>query len=219
MMPPQPPSPPDTRPTAGAPTRLRADARRNRERVLAAARELFATDGLSVSLDEIARQAGVGPGTVHRHFPTKEALIAAVAIDRLQQVIAQARGLASAEDPAAAFRTQLSRMLAYGDDSAPLKSALAGTDLDIRTAAPEIAGELRDAVGVLLLRAQDAGAIRPDLDIEDLMALLAGTFQAIRYAGANTNSRQAQRLTGVLLDGLRPTPADHTTPPRTRRLT
>ena len=198
----------NTAPPGGAPTRLRADARRNRDRILAAAQELFASDGLAVSLDRIARQAGVGPGTVHRHFPTKEALIAAVAIARLQQVVAQARSLATAEDPGDAFRSQLLRMLAYADDSAPLKSALAGTDLDIRTAAPEIAAELRDAVGLLLIRAQEAGAIRPDLETEDLMALLAGAFQTIRYAGVHTNSRQARRLTAVLLDGLN-SPPEH----------
>src|ERR1700733_1381243 len=90
------------------PKRLRADARRNRDRVLAAARELFANDGLSVSLDEIARRAGVGPGTVHRHFPAKEDLIAAVAIGRLEQIVEQARNLANADDPGAAFRSHLS---------------------------------------------------------------------------------------------------------------
>jgi AcrR family transcriptional regulator len=192
--------------TGGAePKRLRADARRNRDRVLAAARELFASDGLSVSLDEIARRAGVGPGTVHRHFPAKEDLIAAVAIGRLEQIVEQARDLATADDPGAAFRSQLSRMLAYADEIGPLKSALAGTDLDIRTAAPEVAAALRDAVGLLLVRAQDVGAIRADLDVDDLMALLAGSFHAIQYAGVNAKSRQAQRLTAVLFDGLRRT--------------
>ena len=127
------------------PKRLRADARRNRDRVLAAARELFASDGLSVSLDEIARRAGVGPGTVHRHFPAKENLIAAVAIARLEQIVEQARNLANADDPGAALRSHLSGVLAYADDNAPLKSALTGTDLDIRTTAPEVRAALRDA--------------------------------------------------------------------------
>jgi AcrR family transcriptional regulator len=191
------------------PRRLRADARRNRDRVLAAARELFASDGLSVSLDEIARRAGVGPGTVHRHFPAKENLIAAVAIARLEQIVEQARNLATADDPGAALRSQLSGVLAYADDSAPLKSALTGTDLDIRTAAPEARAALRDAVGVLLVRAQQAGAARDDLNIDDLMALIAGWVHAIQYAGVNATSRQAQRLSAVLFDGLRPTTEHH----------
>jgi hypothetical protein len=95
-------------------------------------------------------------------------------------------------------------MLDEGDHSTPLKSALAGTDFDLRTAAPTVATELRDAVGVLLGRAQRAGATRTDLDIDDLMALLAGAFHAIQYAGVKAKSRQAERLTSVLFDGLRP---------------
>src|SRR5213080_2420166 len=88
----------------------RADARRNRERVLRTAQRLFATEGLGVSLDEIARRAGVGPGTVHRHFPAKEALYLAVAIDQLKQLVAEAEVLAATGDPAALF-TLLSRMM------------------------------------------------------------------------------------------------------------
>src|ERR1700744_2247985 len=83
------------------PNRPRAAPRRTRDRVLTAARELFASDGLSVSLDEIARRAGVGPGTVHRHFPAKENLIAAVAIARLEEIVARARKLATAGEPGA----------------------------------------------------------------------------------------------------------------------
>lgn len=182
---------------------LRADARRNRERILEAAQELFAgPEGLSVPLDEIAEHAGVGAGTVHRHFPTKEALIAAVAVSRIQQVVTLATSLATADDPGAALRQQLSVMLAEGDQSAPLKSALAGTDFNIRTAAPDAAGELRDAVNVLLRRAQKASAIRPEIDIDDLMAALAGTFHAIQYTGERFDSRHAKRLAGMFFDSL-----------------
>jgi len=183
---------------------LRADARRNRERILEAAQELFAgPEGLSVPLDEIAEHAGVGAGTVHRHFPTKEALIAAVAVSRIQQVVTLATSLATADDPGAALRQQLSVMLAEGDQSAPLKSALAGTDFNIRTAAPDAAGELRDAVNVLLRRAQKASAIRPEIDIDDLMAALAGTFHAIQYTGERFDSRRAKRLAGMFFDSLK----------------
>ena len=184
---------------------LRADARRNRERILEAAQELFAgPEGLSVPLDEIAEHAGVGAGTVHRHFPTKEALIAAVAVSRIQQVVTLATSLATADDPGAALRQQLSVMLAEGDQSAPLKSALAGTDFNIRTAAPDAAGELRDAVNVLLRRAQKASAIRPEIDIDDLMAALAGTFHAIQYTGERSDSKRAKRLTAMFFDSLQP---------------
>src|SRR5215831_17728002 len=102
----------------------RADARRNRERVLRTAQQMFAADGLGVSLDEIARRAGVGPGTVHRHFPAKEALYLAVAVDQLEQLAADARVLAAAGDPAIALFTQLSRMMASGAANVAVKSAL-----------------------------------------------------------------------------------------------
>jgi AcrR family transcriptional regulator len=184
---------------------LRADARRNRELILEAAQALFATDGLSVPLDDIARRAGVGPGTVHRHFPTKDALIAAVAMSRLQRVIALAHKLATAEDAGAALRRQLSAMLTEGDHSTPLKSALAGIEFDIRTTAPDAAAELRTAVNTLLQRAQSAGAIRADIDIDDLMATLAGTFHAIQHTGTRTESDRAQRLITLLFDSLNPT--------------
>src|SRR6059058_3651061 len=83
----------------------RADARRNRERVLRTAQQMFAAEGLGVSLDEIARRAGVGPGTVHRHFPAKEDLYLAVAVDQVEQMAAQAKVLAATGDPATALFT------------------------------------------------------------------------------------------------------------------
>lgn len=198
-------SPLDQPPSTENPRRpLRADARRNRERILEAAQTLFATDGLSAPLDEIAARAGVGPGTVHRHFPSKDALIAAVAVSRLEQIVTLAQTLATAEDAGAALRRQLAEMLAEGDHSTPLRSALAGTEFDIRTAAPKAAAELRTAVNTLLQRAQHAGAIRPDIDIDDLMALLAGTFHAIQHTGARFESERAQRLIALFLDSLHP---------------
>jgi AcrR family transcriptional regulator len=184
---------------------LRADARRNREQVLRAADELFATEGLSVALDEIARRAGVGPGTVHRHFPAKEALFAAVAAGRLERIVEHARTLADAADPCDAFLAMLTRMLDEGTASTPLKAALAGTDLDLRTAAPAIASELRGALRTLLARAQQAGCIRRDIDVDDLLALVAGAFAALRHADAETTPSRAARLTAVLFDGLRVT--------------
>src|SRR5690242_19730377 len=83
--------------------RPRADAVRNRQRVLSAAREAFAESGPAVSLDDVARRAGVGPGTVHRHFPTKDALFAAVIADRLQDLSTRASQLSGSPDPGAAF--------------------------------------------------------------------------------------------------------------------
>jgi AcrR family transcriptional regulator len=181
---------------------LRADARRNRERILEAARALFTgPEGLAVPLDEIAARAGVGPGTVHRHFPTKDALMAAVTVSRLEEIVALAARLATAADPGDALREQLCAMLAEGEQSTPLKSALAGTDFDIRTAAPEAAAELRSALAVLLRRAQDAGAVRADIDVDDLLSALAGAFHAVQHGGGS-GSKRAARIIAMFFDGL-----------------
>ena len=167
---------------------------------------MFATEGLGVSLDEIARRAGVGPGTVHRHFPTKEALYLAVATDQLQQLMAQAKVLAATDDPATALFTLLSWMMATGAENATVKSALAAAEFDLRTAAPDIAADLTRHVADLLIRAQAAGAVRDNLTAEDLMALLAGAFAAIRHAGAETSRKRSAHITQIILDGLRPQP-------------
>jgi AcrR family transcriptional regulator len=190
--------------TAHGPDReLRADARRNRDRVLRTAQQLFATNGLGVSLDEIARRAGVGPGTVHRHFPTKQALYLAVATDQIEQLVAQAKTLAATDDPAALF-TQLARMMAMGAENAAVKSALVAAEFDLRTAAPDLAADLTRQVADLLARAHTAGAVRQDVTVEDVMALVAGAFAAIRHANAETSQKHSAHLAQIILDGLRP---------------
>jgi AcrR family transcriptional regulator len=197
---------PATPPAAhGSDRELRADARRNRERVLRTAQRLFATEGLGVSLDEIARRAGVGPGTVHRHFPAKEALYLAVAINMLTRLVAEAETLAATGDPAAVF-TLLSRMMAAGAENAAVKSALAAAEFDVRTAAPDVAADLTRHVADLLDRAHAAGAVRDDVTAEELMALVAGAFAAIQHAGAETSGGRSAHIAQLILDGLRPSP-------------
>ena len=202
----QPPEPAPAEPAAhGSDRELRADARRNRERVLRTAQQLFAAEGLGVSLDEIARRAGVGPGTVHRHFPTKEALYLAVATDQFKQLVAEAEVLAATGDPAALF-TQLSRMMATGAENVAVKSALAAAEFDLRTAAPGVAADLTRHVADLLDRAHAAGAVRRDLTVDEVMALVAGAFAAIRHAGAETSRERSAHIAQIILDGLRPQP-------------
>jgi AcrR family transcriptional regulator len=197
---------PVTSPAAhGSDREPRADARRNRDRVLRTAQRLFATEGLGVSLDEIARRAGVGPGTVHRHFPSKEALYLAVATDQFEQLVAEAEALATTDDPAALF-TQLSRMMATGAENVAVKSALEAAELDLRTAAPKVAAELTRHVADLLDRAHAAGAVRPDVTVEEVMALVAGAFAAIRHANVQTSRERSAHLAQIILDGLRPQP-------------
>ena len=201
----QPPDPASAKPSTAQRSHreLRADARRNRERVLRTAQQLFATEGLGVSLDEIARCAGVGPGTVHRHFPAKEALYLAVATDEIERLVAEAEMLVAADDPAALF-TLLAKMMANGAENVTVKSALVAAEFDLRTAAPDVAADLTRHVADLLDRAHAAGAVRPDLTVEEVMALVAGTFAAIRHAGAETSRERSAHIAQIILDGLRP---------------
>lgn len=180
----------------------RADARRNRERVLRTAQQLFAAEGLGVSLDEIARRAGVGPGTVHRHFPTKEALYLAVATDQVEQLVAEAAVLVDGDDPAALF-TLLSQMMATGAENVTVKSALLAAEFDLRTAAPKVADDLTGYVADLLRRAHAAGLARSDLTADEVLALVAGAFAAIRHAGAEASRERSAHLARIILDGMR----------------
>ncbi len=182
---------------------LRADARRNRDQVLRTAQRLFAAEGLAVSLDEIARRAGVGPGTVHRHFPTKEALYLAVATDMLRRLVAEAEELAATDDPAALF-TLLFRMVATGADNVAVKSALTAAEFDLRTAAPDVATKLTTQVANLLTRAQTAGTARTDITPDEAMAVVAAAFAAIRHLGAEIDHARATHIAQLILDGLRP---------------
>jgi AcrR family transcriptional regulator len=211
-MPSQPPEPePAKSPAAhGGDRELRADARRNRERVLRTAQQMFAAEGLGVSLDEIARRAGVGPGTVHRHFPAKEALYLAVSLDQIEQLAAEAEVLAATGDPATALFTQLSRMMASGAENVAVKSALMAAEFDLRAAAPDIAAALSRHVADLLDRAKAVRAVRDDVTLEEVMALVAGAFAAIRHAGVETSRQRSGHIAQLILDGLRPQPRSAT---------
>ena len=181
------------------PRPLRADARRNRDRVLAAAQEAFAAEGIGVPLDEIARRAGVGAGTVYRHFPTKEALFEAAIVDRVERMIAHARDLATAAEPGAAFFAFLDSMVAEGGVKRDLADAVGGHD------SPGYLRPVHDlnaAISELLTRAQQSGAVRPDIDINDLMRVLKGAFLAAHDAGATAEQRK--RTFAIVFDGLRP---------------
>ena len=191
---------------------LRADAARNRARVLAAAQEAFAAEGLAVPLDEIARRAGVGAGTVYRHFPTKEALFEAVILDRLRRFVDHARKLATAEDPGAAFMEFLHRLVAGAASSKDLADALAGANL---TSAELIVATKRDmsrAGEALLVRAQEAGAIRADIGMDEVMALFTGTTLALHQQPADEALRE--RVFAVIRDGLLVRPERNVTLPR-----
>ena len=186
--------------TAAADRPLRADARRNRERVLAAADEAFALEGPGVPLDEIARRAGVGAGTVHRHFPTKEALLEAVLVGRLEGMLAEVRAALAATEPGESFFGFFRTMTDHAQNKTDLAEALGRQGIDVRAAIRDVAAALRHALGELLRRAQDAGAVRGDVTVEDLHALVVGTVAALRASAP----RDAERVGALLTDALRP---------------
>ena len=180
---------------------LRSDARRNRARVLDAAEAVFAARGTSASTGEIARAAGVGIGTVFRHFPTKEALLEAIVIARMQRLAADANALAGAADPGAAFFSFFQRMVEHAATKKVLTEALAVAGIDVKSVVAPFADDLRRAFGVLLTRAQEAGAVRPDVRIEEVIALLMGASRAAEQGGSDP-AVQA-RSVEIIFDGLR----------------
>jgi AcrR family transcriptional regulator len=178
---------------------LRADAARNRARVLEVAYDTFAAQGLSVPIDEIARRAGVGAGTVYRHFPTKEDLFRAVVEDRIQRIVNDGRALVAGDDPGEALFTFLrSMVLEWGATDRGLTDALAGLGIDVATAMPEAEGEFLGVLGELLRAGQKAGTVRPDVDVPDVKAIVVGSQAMQAY-----RPDAAERLLEVVLDGLR----------------
>jgi AcrR family transcriptional regulator len=182
---------------------LRADAERNREHVLKVAQEVFAAEGLAVPIDEIARRAGLGVGTLYRHFPTKEALFLAIVVDRMEHLGAEARALAHAPDPGEAFFGFLSRMVHEGSAKKDFMDALSGTREELGRTLAGIKASYRAALAVLLERAQDSGAVRRDVSVSEVHALLTGTLAALDQRGRDA-AQARKRLVAIVCDGLRP---------------
>jgi AcrR family transcriptional regulator len=189
-------------PSDAAPKPPRADAVRNRLRVLEAARAAFESEGITVSVEAIARRAGVGVGTVYRHFPTKEALFEAIVQTSLEAFVAEARRLADADDPGAALYGYLEQVFVHSETSMAIKDALSETDFTAEQRAAETFRELEIAVAHLLARAQAAGATRSDVTVDELFALLGG---ACRAAGTlRSGASSSNLMCSVICDGLRP---------------
>lgn len=179
---------------------LRADAARNRDRVLQVAYEMFAAEGLGVPVDEIARRAGVGAGTIYRHFPTKEALYAAVVEHRIRDMADRGRRLLQSGDPGEALFAFLRAMaLEWGASDQVLIDALASRGIDVHAVAPHADADARALLAELLAAGHEAGTVRADLDVPELKAILVGC-QAIGAYGGEV----AARATAVVTDGLRP---------------
>jgi AcrR family transcriptional regulator len=190
---------PDESAAASDARQPRADARRNRARILDAAFEAFATDGLSVPVQEIARRAGVGTGTVSRHFPTKESLFVAILQSRAQRLIAEAERLGRASDPGIAFREFFALLAAEGAVNRGMAEALAGAGVDLSDTMLQPGLDVMAALHDLLTRAQQACAIRDDIDAGDVKALLTGCLTRER---AVTDAHARDRVVDVICRGL-----------------
>ena len=179
---------------------LRADARRNRAKVLEAAEQVFASEGLAVPIDAVARRAGVGVGTVYRHFPTKEALFEAIVVDRLGSLVERAEELSTAADPGAAMFTFISELVNLAVNKKDLTDELARAGVESEQLMAGVKERLENAFEVLLKRAQAVGAVRDDINRTDVTALVMGTCMAASQHGC---SGSTQRLISVLCDGFR----------------
>lgn len=178
----------------------RADAQRNRRNVLETADRMFAERGTQVTLGEIAAAAGVGAGTVYRHFPAKEALLATVLDLRLSQIAEFGAEAMLVADPEAAFFSYLRFITDSAFDNRVICEALAVESDWVRPDKSEGKCVIDTPLGRLLDRAQRAGAVRPDLDVEDIRVLLAGV---VAMAGSVDGPERGRRLSAMVWEGLR----------------
>ncbi|QOV41491.1 TetR/AcrR family transcriptional regulator [Streptomyces ferrugineus] len=182
---------------------MRADARRNHERLLTEARSAFAEHGTDASLEDVARRAGVGIGTLYRHFPNRDALLSAVFEDAVGDLLTRSRELLNAPEPCAALVTWLREMVTHAGEYRGLAHALMSATDNNSSALARCSGPIREAGGALLERAQKAGSVRPDVAIGDLLQLT----HAIALAAEETpgDPGLADRLLHLTLRGLRAT--------------
>lgn len=197
-------TPPATEAAPDHPGRpLRADAQRNRAKILAAAEAVLADEGLAAPIDDIARRAGVGIGTVYRHFPTKEALFEAIFVAWVQRLVDEARARLDDENPGQSFFEELDSWLQHSVQHRAVAEGLAETGIDVKAATADLKQDLRDSVELLLQRAQAAGAVRNDVEIGDVMILLSGACTALNQADLDPAARL--RTFHIMCDGLRAT--------------
>jgi AcrR family transcriptional regulator len=162
---------------------------------------VFAAEGLSVPVDVIAEKAGVGVGTLYRHFPTKEALFEAILIERLGEIAADARARLTSEDPGAAFFGFLAYLVEQAALKRDLIQALMGAGVEIEAALSETKQELESAVGELLGVAQRAGAVRSDVTSHLVLTLVGATCIAADHPHT---APPPEELLTIICDGLRP---------------
>ncbi|MFE2107435.1 TetR/AcrR family transcriptional regulator [Kitasatospora sp. NPDC059463] len=181
---------------------LRADAARNRAKLLDTATEVFTTRGVGASTEEIARAAGVGVGTLFRHFPTKEALLEAVMVRRLETIAASAARVAAESAPGDALFACFRLIAEQSVGKNAFAQALAAAGVDVHTSLHASSTAVRDLLADALHRAQRAGTARPELTLPELVALLVGANAALEQLGPDPAARA--HVLDILLAALRP---------------
>ena len=187
-----------------APRPLRADAVRNRERLLETAKAAFAEVGPDLSLDEIARRAGVGIGTLYRHFPSREAVVAAVYEREVRQIAEAARRLSREAGPLEALRQWMRLFIDYLATKKGLSAALGAMVGNPPPAFAAAGGQITEAMTLLVDRAVASGEVRRDVDVLDLMRGLAGLAYGAATPGWEAGTL---RLVDILVDGLKAPPS------------
>jgi AcrR family transcriptional regulator len=183
---------------------MRCDARRNRERIVEAARAAFAEQGPDAQIDDIARRAEVGVGTVYRHFPTKDALVRELLRLKLTALRDRARRkLAESGDPGEAFVGFIREQAeVIAKDAALQRTLWAETKETLVPVAP-LMGEVNDAVGELIARAKEAGAIRSDLQVDDVRTFMCGLGAIMAADARGVMPFDWRRQLEFMLDGMR----------------
>ena len=184
-----------------APRKLRADALRNRERILEIAKDAFTRLGANISLDDVAKQAGIGAGTLYRHFPTRNALLEAVYRTEVEKLAAAERRFAEAMPPVEALRSWMLLFIDYiaaKQIIAPALNTIVGGPSKLFEATGV---QIKGAIHALVERAIASGDIRPDLDPLDLLRALIGVSNV---ASGPDWAQSARRLVEILIIGSRP---------------
>lgn len=193
---------------------MRADAQRNRDHILEVAAELFASRGATVPVDEVARAADVGVGTLHRHFPTKDQLVEAVLVAACEPILASLDDALADADPARGLERFLLAVVRHQSRNRALVEEMR----EARDPASELAAvkdRIRTGVADLVIRAQRSGQVRADIAPGDLRMVFAGLAQTAMTTGEPVTGTQRERFVLVVLDGLltpRPTPLPGTPP-------
>lgn len=191
--------------TADVPQRpMRADARRNYDKIVAVARDVFSECGVEAPLDDIARRANVGPGTLYRHFPNRDALVVAVYREVVEELSTQAHAFVEKYPPWEALDRWLGELVEFVTHKNGLAATLkAALDKDSPTYS-YCKTSLRAAAAAVLTPAQEVGEARPDIRPEDLLRLGHG----VGVVSEHVTKEDAARLMSVLIDGLRVMPPD-----------